>query len=297
MNFSGRSLYRLSLLSALVSLTSVGLAEQWTPPTPEELSMTSQREAPGAPAVYLFREETTDDKLHMFSIYTRLKVLTEGGKEYSNVDLTFIRGRDGIGFTVSEIEGRTIHPDGTIIPFTGKPYEKLIEKTQGIKVMSKVFTMPDVQVGSIIEYRYKLRYDDMIFQSPQWYIQSNLWTRKAHYSWRPIDLSSNNLYLTDSRGRVSNNVSWASVLPTGTDVVQSRVPGGQQALIELNAHDIPPAPEEDFMPPIGSFTYRVLFYYTSYSSADEFWKSEGKYWAKTQDKYLPSLFQNSSAEE
>ena len=51
--------------------------------------MTSQPEVPGAPAVYLFREETTDDKLHMFSIYTRLKVLTERGKEYSNVELHF----------------------------------------------------------------------------------------------------------------------------------------------------------------------------------------------------------------
>ncbi len=122
--------------------------------------MTSQKEAPGAPAVYLFREETTDDQLHMYSIYTRLKVLTDRGKEYANVELQFARTNDGGGFTVDDIQGRTIHPDGTIIPFTGKPYEKLVEKTQGSKYMAKVFTMPDVEVGSIIEYRYKLRYSD-----------------------------------------------------------------------------------------------------------------------------------------
>ena len=29
------------------------------------------------------------------------------------------------------ITGRTIHPDGTIIPFTGKPYLKVLEKGQG----------------------------------------------------------------------------------------------------------------------------------------------------------------------
>ena len=44
--------------------------------------MTSQPQVPGAAAVYLYREETTDDKLHMFSIYVRLKVLTEKGKEF-----------------------------------------------------------------------------------------------------------------------------------------------------------------------------------------------------------------------
>src|ERR1700755_2150049 len=174
---SGR---RLVLISAL--LLSVPLARaQWTPPTSEELSMTSQPQVPGAAAVYLFREEMTDDKLHMYSIYTRLKVLTDRGKEYANVELQFAKGRERMGFTVDNIEGRTIHPDGTIIPFTGKPYEKLVEKTQGIKVMSKVFSMPDVTIGSILEYRYKLRYDDMYFQAPSWYVQSDLFTRKAHY--------------------------------------------------------------------------------------------------------------------
>src|SRR5258705_5659464 len=81
-------------------------------------------------------------------------------------ELNFARGRDGAGFNVEGVQGRTIHPDGKIIPFTGKPYEKLIEKTQGVKVMAKVFTMPDVEVGSIIEYRYRLQYDDRYLQSP-----------------------------------------------------------------------------------------------------------------------------------
>jgi hypothetical protein len=288
MNISGRRLFRLSLFSALVSLSAAfaQAQQQWTAPTPEELSMTAQPQVPGAAAVYLFREETTDDKLHMFSIYTRLKVLTERGKEYSNVELSYARGSNGSGFTVDEVQGRTIHPDGTIIPFTGKPYDKLVEKTQGVKVMAKVFTMPDVEIGSIIEYRYKLRYNDEYFQSPQWYIQSNLWMRKGHYIWRPIDLSTTNITLTNARGDASNNISWASVLPTGTEVTQSHLPGSSQALIELNVHDIPPSPQEDFMPPIRSFTFRVLFYYTGYRTADEFWKSEGKFWAKTQDKYI-----------
>src|SRR5580692_322679 len=136
-HLSGCRLLRLSLFAALLVLTAPLSQAQWTVPTPEELSMTSQPQVPGAPAVYLFREETTDDRLHMFTIYTRLKVLTEGGKEFSNVELSFARGHSGEGYNVEGIQGRTIHPDGTIIPFTGKAYEKLIEKTQGIKVMAK----------------------------------------------------------------------------------------------------------------------------------------------------------------
>src|SRR5580698_11374960 len=118
-HLSGCRLLRLSLFAALLVLTAPLSQAQWTVPTPEELSMTSQPQVPGASAVYLFREETTDDKLHMFSIYTRIKVLTERGKEYSNVELNFARSSEG-GYTVEDIQGRTIHPDGTIIPFTGK---------------------------------------------------------------------------------------------------------------------------------------------------------------------------------
>jgi hypothetical protein len=287
MNISGRCLFRLSLLSAFLSGPTVlsAHAQQWTPPTPEELSMTSQPEVPGAPAVYLFREETTDDKMHMFSIYTRLKILTERGKELSNVELSFARSTDGNRFSVDDIQGRTIHPDGTIIPFTGKPYEKLIEKTQGVKILAKVFTLPDVTVGSIIEYRYKMHYDDGYYTSPQWYIQSDLWTRKAHYLWRPIDLSGN-ITLVNARGGSDTMIAWASILPTGAEVKRSNVPGSNQAILELNPHDIPPSPQEEFMPPIQSFTYRVLFYYTGYRTSDEFWKNEGKFWAKTQDKFI-----------
>jgi hypothetical protein len=278
----------LLVFSALISLSAAPALAQWTPPTPEELSMTSQPEVPGAPAVYLFREETTDDKLHTFSIYVRLKVLTERGKEYSNVELNSFRGSNGGGLSVEDIQGRTIHPDGTIIPFAGKPYEKLVEKTQGVKIMAKVFTMPDVEIGSIIEYRYKLREGDQYFVAPDWFIQSALFTRKAHYQWQPTD---HELITNDDRGQLTNSVSWTPILPVGAEIKQTRLPpqgiGHEgQLIFDLNVHDIPPAPDEDFMPPITGLTYRVLFYYSPYRSGEEFWKSESKHWAKLRDKFV-----------
>jgi hypothetical protein len=289
MNHSGPGLLRLSLLSALLSFPgAVAHADQqWTPPTPEELSMTSQPQVPGASAVYLNREETTDDKLHMFSIYVRLKVLNELGKEFGNVELQYAHLSGG-SLNVEDIQGRTIHPDGTIIPFTGKPYDKLVEKTQGVKFMAKVFSLPDVEVGSILEYRYKLRLDDNWFMAPQWYVQSHLFTRQAHYSWRPTD---HQLITSDDRGQVTNAVAWTPILPLGTELKQTRLPPTEtghdgQLIFDLNMQNVPPAPNEDYMPPVSSFTYRVLFYYTPYRTGDDFWKNEGKHWAKLRDKYI-----------
>src|ERR1700733_1063815 len=123
---------RAMLLASLISLAApLAHADQWTVPTKEELSMTSQPEVPGAAAVYLYREEKTTDDLHSFEIYIRLKVLTEKGKEYANVELPYSKGDGGI--SVGDIASRTIHPDGTVIPFTGKPYDKLIEKTKELR--------------------------------------------------------------------------------------------------------------------------------------------------------------------
>ena len=288
MNVSGRSL-RLCLLSALISLAPAARADQqWIQPTHEELTMTSQPEVPGASAVYLNREDITDDKLHMFSIYTRIKVLTERGKEYANVELRYEHVSNGGSINVEDIQGRTIHPDGTIIPFTGKPYDKLVEKTQGVKFMAKVFTLPDVEVGSILEYRYKLRMDDRWFMAPQWYIQSNLFTRKAHYSWRPTD---HELITNDDRGQLTNAIAWTPILPAGSELKQSRLPQTEighegQLIFDLNMQNVAPAPDEDYMPPISSFTYRVLFYYSPYRTGADFWKSEIKHWSKINDKFI-----------
>jgi len=279
---SGHRLLRASLFAALL-VSPLAHADQWIVPSKEELSMTSQVQVPGAAAVYLNREETSEDDLHMFGVYVRLKVLSESGKDQANIEIQYGNQGSG-GFNVDSIEGRTIHSDGTIIPFTGKPYEKLIEKTRGAKYMAKVFSMPDVQVGSILEYRYKIRYSDYSYWAPSWFIQSKLFTRKAHYLWKPT-----NLRLSNDRGSI-NTISWLPILPAGAEVKKTEMAGstinGNQRSFEVSVNDVPPAPEEEFMPPIGSFTYRVLFYYSTYRMGDDFWKNEGKVWSKSRDKFI-----------
>ena len=268
------------LLLTLLALAAPAHA-QWTVPTDEELKMTSQPEVPGAAAVYLFREEITDDKIHMWSVYVRLKVLTEAGKEYANVEVRQNHVAYRTGYTVNDIEGRTIHSDGTIVPFTEKPFDKLIEQGQGYKESAKVFTMPDVQVGSILEYRYKLRYEDNLYFIPDWYIQSRLYTRKAHYAWKEM--------VATTQGD-TGTVLWTPILPAGAQVTQQSLPSSvvepAQVLLELNVHDIPPMPDEEYMPPIDSLSYRVLFYFSAHFSVDEFWKSEGKTWSKARERFI-----------
>ena len=269
-----------ALFFCLVAALPVARADQWTVPTKEELAMTALREVPGASALYLYKEQTTEDSLHAHSIYVRLKVLTDAGKEYANVVLPFVGGANG--FIIDTIQGRTIHPDGTIIPFTDKPYDKLVVKGAALQEKEKVFTLPAVEVGSIIEYRYKIRFDDNTYWSPDWFIQSDLFVRKAHYLWRPTD----KLLVNEKGDTVSGSVAWAPILPAGVKIQQREAPLKKGMELTLDVHDILPTVHEDYMPPLDTLSYRVLFYYTQYSTVAEFWAKEGRNWAKTRDKFI-----------
>jgi hypothetical protein len=289
-----RSAGRAGVLAAVVmafGVVPVWAADQWVKPTPEELSMTSLPGYPGAPAVMLFREEITDDDKGVVHHYERIKVLTEKGKERANVELNFVSITGDGGFdsyfddkNVTDIVGRTIHTDGTVIPFTGKPYLKVLEKGQNAKFQARVFTLPDVEVGSIIEYRYNTRIADHVVEAPDWYIQDTIFTRTAHFVWRPT--------IQDVGGTdgMANTITWFPILPPGLELKRSEAPatgpnGVSQKTFELTAHDVAPQAEEEFMPPIKSFTYRVLFAYSPYRSAAEFWKAQGKKWSKEEDSF------------
>src|ERR1700726_4490987 len=100
-----------------MALTSAhALADASIKPTPEELQMTAEPAAPGAAAIYLLRDERADDKLHVHTTYVRLKILNDKGKQYADQEISYEGGQ----FSTFGIEGRTIHSDGTVIPFTGK---------------------------------------------------------------------------------------------------------------------------------------------------------------------------------
>jgi hypothetical protein len=273
-------------LAAFGLFTPLARGDQWIQPTAEELSMTTQPQVPGAAAVYLNREESTIDDQHLYTEYVRIKVLTEGGKKYANVELKYMAS-GGAHFEVTGITGRTIHPDGTIIPFTGKPYEQLVVKAHGYTEKAKVFTLPDVTVGSILEYRYNLSWDKY-FVPPRWEIQNELYLRKGHFLWKPTDQM---LVSSDERGQLTLTLAWTYILPQGAALQQRELPSTslnshESRTIELEVHDVPPFPEEENMLPVSNFRDRVLFYYSAYRNGDDFWKNEGKHWAKVNDKFI-----------
>jgi len=267
-----RSFLAAACLPAIFLLPT-SLQAQFQPPTQEELKMTAEPKAPGAAAIYLYQEETVDDNLHYHSYMARIKVLTEKGKELATVEIPYLRSN----FTVTDIKGRTIHPDGAIIPLEIKPTDLVQAKGEGFQVNKKVFNLPSVEVGSILEYRWQLRYDDGHLSEPDWKIQGKYYVRKGHYSFVPFKYLDR---VTNGNGDSASKLMYTWRLPTSVQVIRDAT-----GKYTLDISDIEATPEEDFMPPVATLLDQVTFYYTPYITKEEFWKHEGDHWSKEMDHF------------
>lgn len=274
------ALRRILVLCLIVSPLTAFAFGDWQP-SADELKMTSYAAAPDAPAVYLFREETVDDNIHIHTVYARVKILSEKGKEmFGDIEIPYEGGMSNI----RSVSGRTIHSDGTVIPFTGKPMDKLLAKQGHERVMEKVFSMPDVQVGSILEYRWVLNYDDAWVISPHWLIQQDIPVVKAHYHFVSSSARGGNMrsIVSNQFGHqiTANQLLYTYVLPTGDKLTQ-QADGSYDATVE----NIPAVPQEDYLPPIQSFSYRIIFYYSPFHNPADYWKTNGKYWSSDFDHF------------
>src|ERR1700740_2215815 len=146
-------------------------ADEWQPISPDELKMTSLPEAPGAPAVILYRQVDRKDlgRANTEYNYVRIKILTEEGRRYANVEIPFDRSQTN----VSSLRARTVHPDGSIVNFDGNTYDQVIVKSKGTKFFARTFSMPDVQVGSIVEYHFNYDFNDNYVYDSRWILSDD----------------------------------------------------------------------------------------------------------------------------
>ena len=322
------SAVRLGILlcGAAVPLVSFG---QFQPPSKEELAMTSDPHAPGAPAVFLYREEISQDPTHHTTIYARIKILTPAGLDAATVPISYNRNfvfntagdnsshmasgtatswsmpdanRQGedqpwmaesydVRTEVAALEGRTIHPDGSVVPLTGKTSDILKVTKDPHHPTTMYFTMPDVTVGSIIEYRYQIRYDRFEL-APEWQVQQRYFADKEHFAYTPAEQfmpdrnrdlggsGTTDAALLDVHAQAMTDLRSVQALPPGKSVTPQA-----SGLYTLDISDVPAFPSVPFAPPKQGLSYEVRFFYTPTIVPADFWNKEMGYWMKSLDKY------------
>lgn len=163
----------------------------------EELQMTSIPEDPEADAVWLF--ERGDLEIVLENNYYRLKskrhvrikILTEKGKEYANVKIPYWHED-----RINSLQAHTILPNGKKIKLDRKDiFDKDDEEIKNVK--NKVFAIPGVEVGAVIEYEFEKMSDYLYFLEP-WYFQNSDFTRISQYSVLPLPGFSYNVFFRNT---------------------------------------------------------------------------------------------------
>lgn len=225
---------------------------------------------PGADAVQLYYADFINDQDQTEFFYHRIKVLNEKGKSHADVEL--VVPPEG---SISGLKARTIQPDGRVTDFTGKPFQKTVIKAQGVKVLAKAFTMPEVNVGSIIEYKFKIEWPWIITDN-SWTIQHELYTVKESFRMKPY---SGMLEGFENGYQVA---ALYSHMPNNIKPVQKS--GGY----ELDVENMAAFESEGYMPPEEDLKPQMRFFYisTASSTPDKFWQDAGRKWNDEAERFI-----------
>jgi hypothetical protein len=255
----------------LLVLFSTQLHAAIPPISSDELALKTEPLAPGASAIILYRQVDRDDNgsTSHEDNFIRIKILTEEGRKYANVEIPFVKEQD----EVANFKARTIRPDGSVVNFEGKPFEKSLVKARGVKYLAKAFTLSDVQAGSIIEYSYT--YNFFVYVPSHWILSEDLFTRRAVFSLKPFH---------DINSRYHVRWMW-QLLPAGTNPPKQ----GPDSVIRLEANNIPAFQTEELMPPANELKARVDFIYSDDpgdSQPETYWKNVGKRRYEEQERFI-----------
>ena len=267
-----------SVMLALSRPLRVRAGDDWQPIAAEDLTMKDNPKSPGADAMILYRESAIDEDKSTVSEYMRIKIFTQAGAKYGDIEIPYAKGVTSIG----GLKARTIRPDGSISDFQGKPFDKTIVKEGGLKVLAKTFTLPDIAPGCIIEYQYREQRDQNFYVNQKWVVQGDLYLRTGRFSIKPYQGPGAQPLAIRRMG-----------MPAEAQVVKQ--PNGSFA---LEVHDIPGLEIEDYMPPADSMRGRVEFFYRGTGvPANE---TEEQYWKrinKNSDEFIEKFISKKGALE
>jgi len=259
----------LLVVSFLVfSLPSLLLAKkpgEFHDATPDELAMKNVAFAPDAPAAVLEWLQYTDDQTFKSIEYARIKVFRDEGKKYGDIEVMYIPGI----VTIRDLQARTIKPDGTVSPFNGKVYEKVVVKSGGFRVMAKTFSLPDVQPGCIIEYRY-----EQSASSPLAALYGTHFTVQ-----REIPIVKTSLWMRPLR-QLTSFFAYRD-LPDGVK------PAKVDDHYELDLTNMKPLETERYSPPEGELKPEISFYYTVGGiEPEQYWMNHVGAWHTSSEEFI-----------
>ncbi len=265
-------IYRVFIVLLLTGfLSSFAGAEDWSSLDPALLTQTVPTIEKDADVEGIFwkirvtGEYVRGLNLTVLNHYVRLKIYNARGIDYAKkVEIRYIDGLD-----VTDIEGRTIKPDGTIIELSPDDvFETTLIATENAGLKAKTFAMPALEPGAVVEYRWK---------------ETRLFNTFSRYPLQfdvPMRSVAFHLFPQDSRASMS------TVLFNHPEKELEKEKNG---FFGLTLENVPAFRTEPQMPPeysVRAFLLVFYRYFVTYSSAAEYWEEFSKSAYKIIDKQI-----------
>lgn len=268
--FAGQAML-LAAVVLIARVAPVSATVGWLPVSPDDLALKDNPKEPGTDAMILYREAVLDTRTTFSSgdsdeEYLRIKIFTQAGTKEGHIVIPYDKSWE----TIPYVAGRTILPDGTIKNFDGQVLDTTIVSDGGYKLFAKTFTLPDVQPGSIIEYKYISQARPNYVHQERWIISSSMYTREAHFTYYPYT----------GYGGLGLTPQYRTYLLPANAALKQQVDGSYSMAVQ----DVPAVIDEPLMPPKNILEPRVEFYYLKPGDADpsdskdKYWKHSAKKW-------------------
>jgi hypothetical protein len=240
----------------------------WLPVTDADRALKSPMVEKDAGAeVLLWRVRIVDELLgnnvdlqRVLYNYVRVKIFDDKGKEkLSTIDLTYHEPGN-----IMSVAGRTIEPDGTIVELDRQAVHKRDLIRAGRATERAVsFSMPGVQPGAIVEYRWRQTEDDNRFRYFRLHFQRDLPVERVTYYVKPLTnryAKIDSLYMQPYHCRPT---------PLTLD---------GEGWNETTVENLPPLESEPYSPSQANLEQWALLYYRESDTRDsaKFWNEEGK---------------------
>ncbi len=191
--------------------TSPVQAAGFRPITDAEKAQGAPPYDPEAAAVVLFRSgelqfmDFPTEASSRFQVEVRLKVLTEAGIRFGEVEIPHSRF-----FRLKNVEGRTVLPDGRVVEL---PKDAVFEqrRSRSEKYFVTKLAFPAVEVGAILDYRYDMRWDSLFFLEP-WYFAGSLPALESEITYIvPGNLSVKRWWVSSTRNEIKTELERGAV--------------------------------------------------------------------------------------
>lgn len=273
-----QGIFFVACLLSIVPELPAQIPDTWQEIPKDDLALKDNPANPGSSAMILERQVYTDDEKRIQTEWLRIKILTEEGRAYADVEIPYLAK----SITIEGIRGRTVRPNGNVITFDGTTFDKVVAKYRRFLYEAKAFALPGVEVGSVIEYAYTMRWKERLpdyvrnpasytfkegwtIPTATWTVQEELFTRHAVFVIRPVKGG----HLSFAKVRLSDNSpSW---YPDGT--------------MRMEVNNVAPIEDQEYMPPLSLLNSRVHFFYVA-GYVSDYWRSIGRLQAEKAEKFI-----------